>query len=406
MIDYYETRSQPITRVMVWQAYRKVKSNKGSSGIDNLDWDTLDRNLNSQLYKLWNRLSSGSYFPMAVKEVAIKKKSGEVRKLGIPTILDRIAQEVVKTHLERIVEPQFHDSSYGYRPKRNCHQAVERATNNVFTHHWVIDLDIRSFFDTIDHELLMKAVKHYCADGWVLLYVKRWLEAGILQQDGHYVDRVSGTPQGGVISPLLANIFLHVSFDKWMEIHHRGKPFERYADDIVVHCKTERQAIYLLKEITQRLTHCKLSVQKEKTRIVSIRGASEKKYKRSFDFLGFTIEPHWFRAKSGRQLLMPRSVISRTSVSRVLEKFKRIHKWRGSIEELAQELNPVIRSVMNYYGKFWSYHTQVLWTQLNTRLKKWVKWEKRLYKMASVKWLKKKYEERPNLFAHWKLVHP
>ena len=405
MIDYYETRSQPITRAMVWQAYQKVKSNKGSSGIDNMDWETLDRDLSSWLYMLWNRLSSGSYFPKAVKEVAIKKKSGGVRKLGIPTILDRIAQEVVKSHLERIVEPRFHDSSYGYRPGRNCHQAVEKAVNNVFTHQWVIDLDIKSFFDTIDHELLMKAVQHYCTDKWVLLYVRRWLAAGIIEQDGCYVERKNGTPQGGVISPLLANMFLHVAFDKWMEREHPRKPFERYADDIVVHCKTERQSIYLLKEITQRLTTCKLSVQKEKTRIVNLRGASEKKYKRSFDFLGFTIEPHWFRTKRGCQL-MPRSVISKKSVSSVLEKFRSIHKKRQCIEELARELNPIIRGVMNYYCKFWSYHTQALWYQLNQRLTKWVRWEKGMSKLAAVQWLKQRYADKPNLFAHWKLVYP
>ena len=405
MIDYYETRSQPITRVMVWQAYRKVRSNKGSSGIDNLDWDMLDRNLHSELYKLWNRLSSGGYFPKPVKEVAIKKKSGGVRKLGIPTILDRIAQEVVNTHLERIVEPRFHESSFGYRPKRNCHQAVEKAVSNVFTHDWVIDLDIKSFFDTIDHSLLMRAVTHYCTDKWVLLYVRRWLEAGIIQQDGSYVDRASGTPQGGVVSPLLANIFLHVAFDKWMELHHPRKPFERYADDIVIHCKSERQSIYLLKAITQRLSDCKLSLQKEKTRIVNVRGGSAKKYSRSFDFLGFTIEPHWVRTKAGCRLL-PRSVISKQSISSVLDKFKSIHKRRKSIEELAKELNPVIREVINYYCKFWSYHTHTLWNQLNKRLKKWVKWEKGLYKMASVRWLRKKHDERPNLFAHWKLVYP
>ncbi|MBI3221375.1 MAG: group II intron reverse transcriptase/maturase [Bacteroidetes bacterium] len=405
MIDYYETRSQPITRVMVWQAYQKVKSNKGSSGIDNMDWATLERNLKPLLYKLWNRLSSGSYFPEAVKEVAIKKKSGGVRKLGIPTILDRIAQEVVKTHLERLVEPHFHASSYGYRPRRNCHQAVERATDHVFTHAWVIDLDIKSFFDTIDHELLMKAVRHYCSDRWVLLYVSRWLEAGIIGQDGIYVDRKSGTPQGGVISPLLANMFLHIAFDKWMEREHPRKPFERYADDIVIHCKTERQSIYLLREIEQRLANCKLSVQKEKTKIVNLRGTSERKYKRSFDFLGFTIEPHWFRTKRGCQLL-PRSVISKKSVSSILEKFKSIHKKRKSIEELAKELNPIIQGVINYYCKFWSYHTHHLWYQLNQRLKKWVRWEKGLYKLAGVRWLKQKYAERPNLFAHWKLVYP
>lgn len=406
MIDYYETKSQPITRKMVWHAYQKVKSNKGSFGVDKMDWVALDSKLKFHLYKLWNRLSSGSYFPEAVREVTIKKKSGGERKLGIPTLLDRIAQEVVKTHLERIVEPQFHDSSFGYRPNRSCHQAVERATHQAFTHNWLIDLDIKSFFDTIDHELLMKAVKHYCNDKWVLLYVQRWLTAGIVQQDGCYVDRISGTPQGGVISPLLANIFLHVTFDKWMEQYHGGKPFERYADDIVVHCKSERQALYLLKEIRQRFMNCKLKVHDGKTRIVNIRGSSEQKYPKKFDFLGFTIEPHYTRVKGGVCKVLPRSVISKHSISSVLEKFKAIHKKRVSIEELAHELNPVIRGVINYYCKFWSYHTQSLWRALNKRLQKWVRWEKNLYVMASVRWLKTKFAERPGLFAHWKLVRP
>lgn len=407
MIDYHETKSQPITRVMVWQAYQRVRSNKGSLGIDGLSWEELDKHLSSQLYKLWNRLSSGSYFPMAVREVAIKKKSGGERKLGIPTILDRIAQQVVKTHLERIVEPEFHNSSFGYRPGRNCHQAVERATNNVFTHDWALDVDIKSFFDTIDHELLMKAVRHYCGDKWVLLYVRRWLAAGIVRQDGIYVDRLSGTPQGGVISPLLANIFLHVAFDKWMEKNHPHKSFERYADDIVVHCRTERQAKYLLREIASRLRECKLELHPEKTKIVNLRGISEQKYVRSFDFLGFTIEPHWIRLKTGCRL-MPRSRISTKSVSSVLEKFRvlRIHRRRKSLEELSRALNPVIRGVMNYYCKFWSYHTQPLWNQLNKRLLKWVRWEKGLYRRAAVRWLKTKCAERPDLFAHWRLVHP
>jgi group II intron reverse transcriptase/maturase len=406
MIDYYETKSQPITRKMVWQAYQKVKSNQGSFGIDKMDWDALDRKLKTHLYKLWNRLSSGSYFPKPVRELAIKKKSGGVRKLGIPTLLDRIAQEVVKAHLERIVEPQFHDSSFGYRPKKNCHQAVEKATQNAFTHCWAIDLDIQSFFDTIDHALLLKAVSHYCRDKWVLMYVQRWLKAGIVQQDGCYVDSVTGTPQGGVISPLLANIFLHVTFDKWMELHHGRKPFERYADDIVVHCKTERQARYLLNEIKERFANCKLKVHEGKTKIVNIRGSSEKKYKMSFDFLGFTIEPHYTKVKGDEKRILPRCVISKKSVSSVLDKFKGIHKRRVSIEVLAKELNPVIQGVMNYYCKFWSYHTHDLWQQLNKRLKKWVKWEKGLYTFASIRWLQQKCRYRPNLFAHWKLVRP
>ncbi|WMJ75354.1 group II intron reverse transcriptase/maturase [Cytophagaceae bacterium ABcell3] len=407
MIDYYETKSQPITRIMVWRAYKKVRANKGSHGIDKMDWDMLDKDLQPQIYKLWNRLSSGSYFPMPVRESAIKKKSGGVRKLGIPTILDRIAQEVVKTHLERIMEPQFHNSSFGYRPGRNCHQAVNQAWANVFNHEWAIDLDIKSFFDTIDHDMLLKAVEHYCQDKWVLLYVKRWLEAGIIQGDGCYIDRTSGTPQGGVISPLLANIFLHVCFDKWMEKYHPRKPFERYADDIVVHCKSESQALYMRDKIQRRMSACKLELNKEKSKIINLRGESENKYCRSFDFLGFTFRPEWTRLKSGLRL-MPRFHISHKSVISVLEKFRRkkIHKWRKSLEELARELNPVIRGVINYYCYKWSNHTRRIWYELNNRLLKWVKWEKGLYKRSANRWLREKYKAKPDLFAHWKLVYP
>jgi group II intron reverse transcriptase/maturase len=407
MIDYYETKSQPITRYMVIQAYRKVKANNGSSGIDQMSWDDLDKDLSKQLYQLWNRLTSGSYFPNPVIEVEIEKKSGGVRKLGIPTILDRIAQAVVATHLEQIVEPYFHKSSFGYRPRKSCHHAVEQAMHNALDYHWAIDLDIKSFFDTIDHELLMKAVSNYCKDKWVMMYVNRWLKAGTLQADGTYVDRLTGTPQGGVISPLLANIFLHVVFDKWMEINHPEKPFERYADDIIVHCLSEKQANYVLTEIRKRLTKCKLTLHPVKTKIVQLRGEVVKKYPRSLDFLGFTLRPLWCKTVKGYKLLVS-SFISKKSVSSVLAKFnkKRIHKRRISLENLAKELNPIIRGVMNYYCKFWSGHTSRIWHHLNIRLVKWVRWEKGLYKKAAVIWLGKKYKENPRLFPHWKLVHP
>ena len=408
MIDYYETKSQPITRVMVGRAYKKVRANKGSGGIDEMRWEDLDKDLNIHLYRLWNRLSSGSYFPMPVREVEISKDAGTgVRKLGIPTILDRIAQEVVKTHLERIVELQFHDSSYGYRPGRNCHQAVERASQNVMTHDWVIDLDIKGCFDNIDHELLMKAVTHFCKDKWVLLYVARWLKAGIVQQEGMYVERVSGTPQGGVISPLLANIFLHVVFDKWMEKNHPEKPFERYADDIVVHCKTEKQALFVLKMIEHRMTSCKLKLHPVKTKIINLRGESEKSYPRSFDFLGFTIRPLWSKTRKGTKLMVS-NFMSTKSKARVLEKFKsfHIHKWRKPIEEIALKLKPVIQGVINYYCKFWTAHTHLVWFRLNARLVKWVRWERGLQVKAAVKWLKEKYKATPRLFPHWQLVHP
>lgn len=407
MIDYYETKSQPVTMVMVLQACKSVRANKGAGGIDEMSWQDLDKDLSGQLYKLWNRLSSGSYFPMAVREVEIPKSSGGVRKLGIPTILDRIAQQVVKTHLERIVEPHFHDSSFGYRRGRSQHDAVQQATSKALSNDWVIDLDIEGFFDNIDHELMMQALSHYCKDSWVLLYVRRWLQAGIMQQDGSYVDSVTGTPQGGVISPLLSNIFLHVVFDKWMEKHHPEKPFERYADDLLVHCKTEKQALYVLAMIRQRMNACKLRLHPTKTKIVNLRGTSEKKYPRSVDFLGFSLRPLWSKTRKGN-MLMVSSFISRKSKQSVLQKFKSfgIHKCRRPIEEIARKLRPVIRGVMNYYCKFWTSHTHILWYQLNMRLLKWVKWEKGLYRKAAIKWLKTKYKEKPGLFPHWKLVHP
>lgn len=407
MIDYYEIKSQPITRVMVLQAYKKVRANKGSGGVDDMDWEWLDNNLKTELYKLWNRLTSGSYFPMPVKEVPIKKKGGGERKLGIPTLLDRIAQQVAKTHLERILEPHFHNSSFGYRPDRNCHQAVAQANRNTYDHDFVIDMDIKGFFDNIDHDLLMKAVRFYCQDKWILLYVERWLKAGIVQQDSTYIDRLTGTPQGGVISPLLANLFLHVGFDKWMEINHPEKPFERYADDVVVHCKTEKQAIFMLKQIDGRLRKCKLTLHPVKTKIVNVRGRSEKKYPKSYDFLGFTIRPHWVKV-NGKMMLMPSMFMSRKSKNSVMEKFKElnIHKRRKPLEVIASEIRPVIQGIINYYCKFSSNHTREIWNQLNARLLKWVKWEKGLYKMASLRWLKKKYKETPLLFPHWKLVYP
>jgi len=407
MIDYYEIKSQPITRVMVLQAYKKVRANKGSGGVDDMDWEWLDNNLKTELYKLWNRLTSGSYFPMPVKEVPIKKKGGGERKLGIPTILDRIAQQVAKTHLERILEPHFHNSSFGYRPARNCHQAVEQANKNMFNHDFVIDMDIKGFFDNIDHDLLMKAVRFYCDDKWILLYVERWLKAGIVQQNSTYMDRLTGTPQGGVISPLLANLFLHVGFDKWMEINHPEKPFERYADDVVVHCKTEKQAIFMLKQIGKRLRKCKLTLHPVKTKIVNLRGRSEKKYPKSYDFLGFTIRPHWVKVNSKR-MLMPSIFMSRKSKSSVMEKLRElnIHKRRKPLEVVASELRPIIQGIINYYCKFSSNHTAEIWYQLNSRLLKWVKWEKGLYKRASLRWLKKKYKETPFLFPHWQLVNP
>ena len=264
MIDYFETKSQPITRLMVWQAYKEVRANKGSYGVDGMDWGYLETNVKTELYKLWNRLASGSYFPKPVKQVAIPKKDGGERLLGIPTILDRVAQQVVKYHLEKVLEPIFHADSYGYRPHRNAHQAVEKSNSRAYNHDFAIDLDIKGFFDNIDHELLQKALVHYCKEKWVLMYVKRWLDAGLVAKDGQQQPTIKGTPQGGVMSPLLANLYLHVVFDKWMEQNHPEKPFERYAE---------------------------LELHPSKTKIVNLRGISVEKYPKGYDFLGFSIHP-------------------------------------------------------------------------------------------------------------------
>jgi group II intron reverse transcriptase/maturase len=407
MTDYFETKSQPITKLMVWQAYKEVRANKGSYGIDSMSWDYLDANRSSELYKLWNRLSSGSYFPAPVRQVAIPKRDGSERLLGIPTILDRIAQQVVKKHLERIVEPLFHTDSYGYRPNRSAHDAVGQSNARTLNHDFVIDLDIKGFFDSIDHDLMMKSVEHYCKDRWVLMYVQRWLKAGVVSKDGMYRDTMTGTPQGGVISPLLANLFLHIVFDKWMEKNHPEKPFERYADDIVVHCKTEKQAIFMLKVIKERMGSCHLELHPQKTKIVNLRGASIGIYPKKYDFLGFSIKPAGVKTKRGVKSL-PGTFVSIKSRKSILSKFGSwsIHKRRKPVEQIAKELNPMIRGIINYFHKFENGSMRYVWNQLNARLLKWVKWEKGLYKYAAIRWLKTKYKEQPNLFAHWRLVYP
>jgi RNA-directed DNA polymerase len=407
MIDYYETKSQPINRIMVWKAYHKVRANRGSGGIDNMTWEELDKNLKKHLYKLWNRLTSGSYFPEAVKEVEIKKKDGGIRKLGIPTILDRIAQQVVRAYLEPIVEPHFHTNSYAYRYRRNSHQAIAQADHNCNYFDWVIDLDIKGFFDNIDHELLLKAVAHYCKDEWVLMYIKRWLQAGTIQKDGTEIERLTGTPQGGVISPLLSNIYLHVVFDKWMQLNHPDKPFERFADDVIVHCKTEKQAKFMLWEIGKRMTACKLTLHPVKTKIINLTGITERKYPRKFDFLGYTFKPLWSKTKKGFHLMIA-PIMSIKSRSSVLEKLRdlHIHKKRCKIEDLAKLLNPILQGVINYYCKFLPQQTHHLWYMVNQRLLKWVSWQKGLSKKQAVTWLKTKWKEQPKSFAHWTLVHP
>jgi group II intron reverse transcriptase/maturase len=224
-------KSLPITKQMVWKAYKLVRTKGKTAGVDGQSLDGFAEDLENNLYRLWNRMASGSYFPPPVRRVEIPKANGGFRPLGIPTVADRIAQMVVKEYLEPELDAVFDPDSYGYRPKKSAHQAIEAARKRCWQYNWVVDLDIKGFFDTIDHELLMRAVRRHTKTGWVILYIERWLTAPVEMPDGSLQERAAGTPQGGVVSPMLANLFLHDAFDNWMRRTFPHNPFERYADD-------------------------------------------------------------------------------------------------------------------------------------------------------------------------------
>lgn len=390
-------------------AYKRVKANKGAAGIDDETIEDFGKNLKGNLYKIWNRMSSGSYFPPPVKAVEIPKADGKIRKLGIPTVGDRIAQMVVKLYLEPVVEPHFHPNSYGYRPNKSGLDAIGVARERCWKYDWVIDIDIKGFFDNLDHDLVMRAVKKHTQEPWILLCVQRWLEAPIQEPDGTIVKRTKGTPQGGVISPLLANMFLHYAFDEWMKRKHANNPFERYADDIVVHCRTEEEAIKLREAIKERLLECKLELHPEKTKIVYCKDSNRKGsgHHEKFDFLGYTFRPRSSMNKYGKLFTNFSPAMSEKAKQNTRDEIKKIMKEvkpNATLKEIAKIINPVITGWINYYGKF---HASELWNLVNyveEKIKNWGmrKYEKlkRSWKRAN-KWLKSIGEKQPTLFNHW-----
>jgi len=263
-----EAKPFKIPKRDVWEAFNRVKANQGAAGVDGQSIAEFEANLAGNLYKVWNRLSSGSYFPPPVLRVDIPKADGGTRPLGIPTVADRIAQEVARRYLEPILEPVFHTDSYGYRPGKSAIDAVHQTRQRCWRYDWVLDLDIKGFFDSIDWELLLKAIRHHTDCPWVLLYIERWLKAPMQMEDGSVVPRMSGTPQGGVISPILANLFLHYAFDMWIMRTFPHIPFERYADDVICHCKSAEEARALWRAIADRFAVCKLVLHPQKTKIV------------------------------------------------------------------------------------------------------------------------------------------
>ena len=291
-----------ISKWEVWQAYEKVKANKGAPGVDGVDLETFDSDLKNNLFKIWNRMSSGSYFPPPVKAVEIPKPHGGTRILGVPTVGDRIAQTVVAARLEHKVEPIFHPDSYGYRPGRSALDAVGTCRQRCWKYDWIIDLDVQKFFDSVSWDLVVKAVAAHTDLPWVLLYVKRWLAAPIQLPDGTLQDRDRGTPQGSAISPVLANLFLHYAFDAWMARNFPDVPFERYADDAVVHCVSQQQAEQVRAAIEDRMVEVGLRLHPTKPQSCTARmrtGATPRSTRRlrslatRFAHVGHAIETGW-----------------------------------------------------------------------------------------------------------------
>ena len=399
-----------ISKRLVFEAYERVKANKGAPGVDGESIESFESNLKDNLYRLWNRLSSGSYFPPPVKGVEIPKADGKTRLLGIPTVSDRIAQTVVKMQLEPIVEPKFHADSYGYRPGRSAHHALDIARKRCWKYAWVIDMDIRAFFDSIDHDLMMKAVKVHSTEPWVLLYIARWLKAP-LQVGQETTTRDRGTPQGGVISPLLANIFLHHAFDDWMRRRDAHVPFERYADDVLVHCRSRQEAEKLLGEIERRLRDCGLELHPEKTRIVYCKDGqrSGRSDHESFDFLGYTFRARRSFSRKNGAFLSFNPAVSAKSAKAIREEIRRWHIGRHSDRELvdiARMVNARVRGWVQYFGKFFRSALHRTIEQIEFDLVQWAQRKyKRLkkHKMKAVRWLSEFARREPQLFEHWKL---
>ena len=406
-----KVKSFEIPKRLVFEAWKKVQANGGAPGVDAVSIRRFEDNETDNLYMLWNRMSSGSYFPGPVRAVEIPKDHGTaVRVLGVPNTADRIAQTAAAMLVEEKVEPIFHRDSYGYRPGRSAHDALAVTRQRCWEKDWVLDLDVRAFFDSVPHDLLLKAVAHHTQERWVLLYIERWLKAPMQMTDGTLVAREKGTPQGSPISPLLANLFMHYAFDKWMDREHPGQPFERYADDVVIHCNTEAQARNLWTALAERLGSLGLELHPDKTKVVYCKDANRRGNSEhiSFDFLGYT-----FR---GRVAHGPRGffvsfspAMSVTAKKAVGKKIRDWHLKRRSgmdLSGIAEEINPQVRGWINYYGAFYRSELGLLATRIDQHLVRWAlhKFKRLKHHHQAWAWLHAVRQREPRLFAHWGLT--
>jgi len=408
-MEVHVNKTVPITYKMVVDAYSLVKKGGKAVGIDKESWEEFDKDAERNLYTVWNRLASGSYHPQDVREKLIPKKDGSHRKLGIPTVRDRIAQCVVKEYMEKRVDKLFHQNSYGYRPRRSSKEAIGAVRENCLVYDWVIDLDISKFFDEIDHELMMKAVEKVMPENWVRMYVKRWLEMKRVDADGkEHAPEGRGTPQGGVISPLLANLYLHYALDLWLERNYREISFVRYADDMIVHCRNKAEAEQLLAGIEQRLAEVKLRLNKAKTKTVYCKDYRRilKEENVQFNFLGYSYQPRAAQSKYSEKLYTVYTAeISKENAKKIRQEIKDGLNWNNStleIEGISEKLNAKLRGWINYYGLYGKRKLRYTLMELDKRLAKWLN-KKRKYKSIrrSFAELGRIKEARPRLFYHW-----
>jgi len=410
-VDELKSPGKPfdISKGEVWEAWKKVKANKGAPGVDGYSTEDFEKDLKNNLYKIWNRMSSGSYFPPPIRAVEIPKAHGSgMRVLGVPTVADRVAQTVVAARLEQVVEPLFHPDSYGYRPRRSALDAVAACRQRCWRWNWAVDLDIEKFFDSVPWDLLLKAVKAHTDQDWVMLYVQRWLAAPLQHPDGSVRPRDRGTPQGSSVSPVLANLFLHYAFDTWMAREYPGVAFERYVDDAVVHCATERQARRMVLAISERMVEVGLRLHPDKTKVVYCKDSNRRSSfaDTEFTFLGYTFRPRRSRSRAGINFTRFLPAISKDALTKISRQVRswRIHRRTGqTFAQLAYAINPVVRGWMNYYGAFYRTELHGLLRRINAYLVRWIRRKyKRLagFHKAKACWqgITGRY---PRMFAHW-----
>ena len=413
-MDELKSHGKPfeISKWEVWEAYRKVRENVGAAGVDGVSIDGFEADLKNNLYRIWNRMSSGTWFPPPVRAVEIPKPhGGGTRMLGIATVADRVAQTVAARRLEALVEPAFHDDSFGYRPGRSALEAVERCRQRCWRRDWVVDLDVAKFFDTVPWQLIVKAVEAHCDIPWVLLYVKRWLAAPLQMPGGTLAERHRGTPQGSPVSPVLANLFMHYALDMWLEREYPDIWFERFADDAVLHCVSERQARQVLAALHDRMEQVGLRLHPAKTRIVYCQdGKRRGSYEHtSFTFLGFTFRARSARRKNGTKFSSFLPAISKDALKKISGAVRnwRLHRRTTlTLAELAKAINPVVAGWMRYYGAFYRSALYPLLARINAYLVRWIRKKYRRLQGPKIAYRKlleiiKRY---PSMFAQWQWV--